>query len=93
MLFKESLRDKAPKTIGSRLNAVKIFLGENSINFSKRFFKNMNGKVNQAITEERVPSNQELRRIIQIPYKKHCNNYGKKFKTLKFLVLKLTDFG
>lgn len=65
MNFKDSLRDKAPKTVGSRLNAVKVFLDENCINFPKRFFKNMNGKVTEAITEEKVPSNEELRRIVE----------------------------
>jgi integrase len=63
--FKDSLRDKAPKTISSRLNVVRCFLDENGIDFPKRFFKNLNGKVNQPISEERVPSNEELRRIIE----------------------------
>ena len=63
--FKESLKAKAPKTIGSRLNTIRVFLDENGINFPKRFFKNLNGKVNEAISEEKVPSNEELRRIIE----------------------------
>jgi len=63
--FKESLKSKAPMTIGSRLNSIRVFLDENGINFPKRFFKNLNGKVNEAISEEKVPSNEELRRIIE----------------------------
>jgi integrase len=63
--FKDSLKGYAPKTIGSRLNAVRTFLEENEINFPKRFFKKINGKVSGTITEERIPSNEELRRIIE----------------------------
>ena len=65
MDFKDSLKNYAPKTVGARLNSIRVFLDENGINFPKRFFKNLNGKVTEAISEERVPSNEELRRIIE----------------------------
>jgi len=63
--FKESLKNKAPMTIGSRLNVVKVYLDENGISFPKRFFKNLNGRIHEAISEEKVPSNEELKRIIE----------------------------
>ena len=65
MDFKDSLKDKAPKTISNRLNSIRVFLDENGVSFPKRFFKNLNGKVNEAISVEKVPSNEELRRIIE----------------------------
>ncbi len=63
--FKESLKGKAPMIIGSRLNSIRVFLDENEINFPKRFFKNLNGKVTEAISEEKIPSNEELKRILE----------------------------
>ncbi len=63
--FKDSLHDKAPSTKGSRLNAVKVFLANNGIKFPKLFFRNMNGKNVDSITWEKVPSNNELKRIIE----------------------------
>jgi len=65
MNFKDSLKDKAPKTIGSRLNTIRVFLDENNIEFPKRFFKNLNGKVNEAISREKVPNNEEMKRILE----------------------------
>lgn len=65
MNFKETLKNKAPKTRRSRLNAVKIYLEDNSITFSKRFFKNLNGKSREAVTDEHIPDNDELRRVIE----------------------------
>ena len=41
LIFKESLKSKAPTTIGNRLNSIRVFLDENGINFPKRFFKNL----------------------------------------------------
>ena len=63
--FKDSLKGRAPKTIGSKINVIRIFLDENSIDFPKRFFKNLNGKVTEAISEEKIPTNQELRKTIE----------------------------
>ena len=65
MDFKDSLKDKAPRTISSRLNSIRCFLDENGIEFPKRFFKNLNGKVTEAISEEKIPSNEELKRVIE----------------------------
>ena len=65
LIFKESLKSKAPTTIGNRLNSIRVFLDENGINFPKRFFKNLNGKVTEAISEEKIPSNEELKRVIE----------------------------
>lgn len=63
--FKDSLHDKAPSTKGSRLNTVKVFLDDNGIKFPKRFFRNVNSKNVDSITWEKVPSNNELKRIIE----------------------------
>jgi len=63
--FKDTLKDNAPKTKSSRLNAIRVFLDENGISFPKRFFKNLNGKVTEAITWEDVPTNAELKRVVE----------------------------
>jgi integrase len=65
LTFKESLAGKAPKTMISRLNAVRVFLDENGIIFPKRFFNNVNGKVTDPITEESTPTNEQLKRIVE----------------------------
>ena len=65
MNFKDSLKDKAPKTKKNRLNSVRVYLEENEIEFPKRFFKNLNGKVTNAISKEKIPTNDELRSIIE----------------------------
>ena len=63
--FKDSLKDKAPGSRTLRISSVRAFLDDNGINFPRRFFKNLNGKVNEPITWEKVPSNEELKRIIE----------------------------
>ena len=63
--FKESLEDKAPGTKNLRLNTVRAFLSDNEIIFPKRFFKNLNGRTTEPITWEKIPSNEELKRVIE----------------------------
>ena len=65
LTFREGLSGGAPKTVKLRLNTVRVFLDDNGISFPKRFFKNLNGRVNGAITLEEIPSNDELKRIIE----------------------------
>ena len=63
--FRNFLGDKSPKTRYARLIAVRVFLDDNGISFPKRFFKNINGKRTEAITWEKVPTNEELKRIVE----------------------------
>ncbi|MCJ7632576.1 site-specific integrase [Candidatus Bathyarchaeota archaeon] len=65
MTFKESLEGKPPKTIMNRMNPVNRFLQDNDIILPKRFVSNVNGKESEAISEEKIPSNDELRRILE----------------------------
>jgi integrase len=63
--FRESLKNKAPKTKSVRFNVVRTFLDDNGISLPARFFKNLNGKTTEAITYEDVPTNEELKRICE----------------------------
>ena len=65
LLFRENLSRSAPLTAFQRMTAIRIFLEENSITFPKRFYRNLNGRITEAIGEERVPTNEELKRIIE----------------------------
>ena len=47
------------------MNAVRTWSEGNGIEFPRRFFKNLNGKAQDAITEEHVPTNEELKRIVE----------------------------
>ena len=63
--FKEYLEDRAPTTKKTRFNAIRTFLDDNGITFPKRFFKNLDGKTTEPITYEEVPTNEELKRIVE----------------------------
>jgi integrase len=63
--YRESLESKAPMTVVVRLSAIRTYLEENGIEFSKRFFKRVGGRRTEAISEEKVPTNEELRRIVE----------------------------
>lgn len=62
--FKESLKGKAPKTIVARLNAIRVFLSDNEIMFPNRFFKTLNGKSQEAISEEEMPTKAKLKKLL-----------------------------
>jgi integrase len=63
--LKASLEGKAPKTMKSRFNAVRVFFDYNGITLPKSLFRRMNGKATGAITYEAVPTNEELKRICE----------------------------
>lgn len=47
------------------MKVVHVWLEENGITFPKRFFRNLNGKLRDPITEEHIPTNEELKRIVE----------------------------
>jgi integrase len=62
--FKESLQGKAPKTKVARLNAVRVFLSDNEVVLPNRFFKNLNGKTQEAISDEEMATKAKIRKIL-----------------------------
>jgi len=64
--FFVSIRDRPPKSVSIMLTAVKSFLIENGVELSERFWRRLRKrrKGNRALTLDKVPSNEELRRII-----------------------------
>jgi len=63
--YKEKIRDKAPKTRGLYFSVIFNYLESNNLEFQKRWKKNILGKgSDEAISEEKVPTPDELKRII-----------------------------
>jgi len=62
--FKESIQGKAPKTKVSRLNAIRVFLSDNEVVFPNRFFKNLNDKSQEAVSEEEMPTKAKLKKLL-----------------------------
>jgi len=64
--FHVSLKEYAPKSIRLKLSALRIFLIENGVELSQRFWRRQRGRVrgSRALTIDVVPSNKELRSII-----------------------------
>jgi integrase len=65
-LFFERIRHRPPQVVRSRLSTVKLFLENNDVELSQRFWKNVKRKIrgSSAVSEERVPDNVDLRRIL-----------------------------
>lgn len=61
-----SMKNNAPKTIRLGLTAVKMFLMENDVEFPEKFWRGLRRKIkgSRTITQDRVPSNEELRSIL-----------------------------
>ena len=61
-----SINDRPPKSVRLKLSAVKIFLSENDIDLSDKFWRRINRKIkgNRARTLDKVPSNAELKSIL-----------------------------
>ena len=61
-----SINDRPPKSVRLMLSAVKIFLSENDIDLSDKFWRRLNRKIkgNRARTLDKVPSNEELKSIL-----------------------------
>ncbi len=64
--FLASLQGRPPKTIRVYLAAVKTYLMENQIEIPQVFWRRLNGRIkgNRPVTIDKVPSNQELKRIV-----------------------------
>ena len=65
--FFVSIKSRPPKSVQYLLAAVKTFLIENSIELPVLFWRHLNRrkKGNRALTLDRIPSNQELKQILQ----------------------------
>lgn len=61
-----SIRNLAPKSVRLKLAAVKVFLIENDVELSQKFWRRVRRKIkgNRALTLDKVPSNVELRKIV-----------------------------
>lgn len=63
--YKVLIENKAPKTKSSHFSVIFGYLEHNNIEFTKRWKKNIIGRgSNQAISEEKVPTPDELKRVI-----------------------------
>jgi integrase len=65
--FYASIKDKSPKTIKMMISAVKSFFISQNIELSTNFWRSLLGHNrlgSKALTQDRVPSNKELRQII-----------------------------
>ena len=64
--FLKHIRDKPPKSVNLMLAAVRIFLVENDVELSDKFWKRLRGRVkgSRALTLDKVPSNVEFRKIL-----------------------------
>jgi len=60
-------QDRAPKTITSRINTIKLLLIQNRIKLDDSFWTNRRrrGKGNQPITEDTAPSTEQIKKILQ----------------------------
>ncbi len=65
--FLVSIKEKPPKTVRLMMAAVKTFLLENEIELPQIFWRRLLGRVKgtRALTIDKVPSNAELRQILQ----------------------------
>ena len=65
--FLVSLKGRAPKTVKLYLTAVRTFFLENEIELPRLFWRRLNSRVrgSRALTLDQVPSNLQLRKIVQ----------------------------
>ena len=63
--FRKYLSGKSPNTLNQRITMVKRFLEDNGIEFPRVFLGNLHGKGGEAISDERVPTAEEIRRIVE----------------------------
>ena len=61
-----ALKGRAPKTIRTKLSAVKMFLVENDIDFKEKFWRRLGKRIqgHEAISDETVPNPQECRMLL-----------------------------
>jgi len=64
--FLVHLKGYPPMTVNQKLTSVRVFLVENGVELSQRFWKRLRGRVkgSRAVTIDKVPSNEELRKIM-----------------------------
>jgi integrase len=64
--FFSKINDRPPKSIRLLISSVKTFLLENHVELKELFWKRLNRRIKgtRAISQEKVPSNSELRRIL-----------------------------
>ncbi|MFH0748732.1 MAG: site-specific integrase [Candidatus Bathyarchaeota archaeon] len=65
--FLASIKNHSPKTVNLLLSSVRTFLLENGVELPQLFWKRLRGRVrgSRARTEDKVPSNIELKKIIR----------------------------
>jgi len=65
--FMVALKGAPPKTRRAYLSAVKTFLLENGVELPQRFWRRLRGRIkgSRAVSEEKVPTREELRSIMQ----------------------------
>lgn len=78
--FFKIIRNRPPQVVRSRISTVKVFLEFNEIDLPQKFWKMLRRKIkgSSAVSEEIIPNNEELRKILS-----HMRIKGKAF----FLVL------
>jgi len=64
--FHHDLIDNPPKTIYTALTVVRVFLSENDIELSTKFWRGIRNRTkgSRAVTDDKVPSNLELKKIL-----------------------------
>lgn len=64
--FYSFIKNKSPSTVSSGLSYVKNFLSDQGVELPERFWKRLRGrkKGNRALTQDRVPTIEEMRRIL-----------------------------
>jgi len=64
--FMVHLKGYAPMTVKQKITGVRVFLLENEIELPQRFWRRLRGRIkgSRALTLDKVPSNEELRKII-----------------------------
>lgn len=74
--FFKTIRQRPPQVVRSRLSTVKIFLEFNEVDLPQKFWKMLKRKIkgSRAVSEEKIPNNEELRKILS-----HMRIKGKAF--------------
>jgi integrase len=65
IMFRDSIQDKAPLTQQRQLATLTGYFKDNDIEFKKRFLKNLNGRKHDPLTNEKIPSHNDIRRICE----------------------------
>ncbi len=63
--FRDINNEDAPKTAMVRFAAITRYLQDNDITFSRNFTRLLIGKADEAITEEHVPTSEEISKILE----------------------------